>query len=56
MSHLLLVEDDSAILRSLEPYIRSAGHALTSIADGKEAMKAFSKGNFDLIILDLNLP
>ena len=54
--HLLVVDDDRSIRRSLEKFLGDLGYAVTTAGDGLEAMAALEKGSFDLILLDLGLP
>jgi len=53
---ILIVEDDVAIATGLSLNLRLAGHAPTVAADGDQAIKLTSATDFDLVILDLNLP
>ncbi len=52
-----MVEDESGIAECLRlPLERSYGHSLTHCSTLRDAMRAFEKGGFDAILLDLNLP
>ncbi len=53
---LLLVEDDSALAEALEYSLRKDGHAVDHVANGGAADRALMTANFDLVVLDLNLP
>jgi DNA-binding response OmpR family regulator len=53
---LLLVEDDSALAEALEYSLRKDGHAVDHVANGGAADRALKTANFDLVVLDLNLP
>ncbi len=55
-AHLLYVEDDEALSFVTKDNLELAGYKITYAADGKEALSAFKKGNFDLAILDVMLP
>lgn len=53
---ILIVEDDSAIATALSLNLRLAGHVPSVASDGEQAIKRTSETDFDLILLDLNLP
>jgi DNA-binding response OmpR family regulator len=54
--HLLLVEDDDAIVVALRLHLEGAGYRLHREADGRHAMAAIDRQRFDLVLLDLMLP
>jgi two-component system, OmpR family, phosphate regulon response regulator OmpR len=54
--HILIVDDDHRIRSLLSKYLCTNGYFVTSAKDAKEARKALSAFNFDLIILDIMLP
>ncbi len=57
MSHkILIVEDDSKIVRTLRLYLEKAGYAVVPVYNGGEALPAFRGERPDLVLLDLNLP
>jgi CheY-like chemotaxis protein len=53
---LLLAEDDPVSRSFLHEALSSAGHAVTSVADGGEALARATAQAFDLLLLDLHLP
>ncbi|HEY0714679.1 MAG TPA: response regulator transcription factor [Polyangia bacterium] len=53
---LLIVEDDEAIATGLSLNLRLAGHEPTIARDGVEALSAIEANDFDLVLLDINLP
>ncbi len=53
---LLLVEDDAMLGKSLKRGLVQAGHAVEWVQDGENALAAIIANDFDLIILDMNLP
>jgi two-component system phosphate regulon response regulator PhoB len=55
-THILIVEDDTALGEMLTYNLTSADFETTLIADGDEAMDAILDENPDLIILDWMLP
>ncbi len=53
---ILMVEDDAAIRTSLLKVLESAGFEVVLAADGAEALTCSVQKEFDLLLLDLNLP
>ncbi|SMC94825.1 response regulator transcription factor [Rhizobium sp. RU36D] len=53
---LLLVEDNDALSEGLLAILRGSGYAVDAVADGTSALAAIATENFDLVVLDLNLP
>ena len=55
-TRILLVDDEQSIQTLLSYPLRKDGYHVTSAVDGREALKRFEEGRFDLVILDLMLP
>jgi DNA-binding response OmpR family regulator len=53
---ILLVEDDTDIANLVRLHLERAGYLVTRAADGRQAIKRFDEGDYDLVILDLMLP
>lgn len=53
---LLVVEDDPAIRGMLERGLRLAGHEPTFVGDIASARSTWSRGEFDVVLLDVMLP
>ena len=53
---ILLVEDDVPLSDALTTLLRGAGYAVDRVADGVSAELLAQAEQFDLVILDLNLP
>jgi two-component system alkaline phosphatase synthesis response regulator PhoP len=53
---MLIVEDDDAIATGLALNLKLAGHGTKIARDGEEALKLASVHDYDLILLDINLP
>lgn len=53
---ILLVEDDQALAAALVTLLRQSGYAVDLVHDGISAEALVAAENFDLVILDLNLP
>jgi DNA-binding NtrC family response regulator len=56
MSAILIVEDDASFRRVLEYQLTAAGYETTVAENGKQALELFSKGRYQTVITDLNLP
>lgn len=53
---ILLVEDDPNLGNLLAEYLRAKDYDVTLATDGKAGWEAYSKGRFDLLVLDVMLP
>jgi len=56
VNHFLLVEDDELVGTMVSLNLRSEGHEVEWVTDGRDALKAVRLGAFDLILLDIGLP
>lgn len=56
MSRILFVEDDTDLGYALDFSLIDEGFEVVRVGTIQEAKSKFNKGNFDLIILDVNLP
>jgi two-component system alkaline phosphatase synthesis response regulator PhoP len=56
VKNILVVEDDEAIATGLSLNLRLAGHQPSIARDGEEALEAIDAQDFDLVLLDINLP
>ncbi|MGE3475071.1 MAG: response regulator transcription factor [Rhodospirillaceae bacterium] len=54
--HILIVDDEPALIRVLEPVLTSAGHVVTTTGDAESALGAAQNPDIDIILLDLGLP
>lgn len=53
---ILLIEDDAASAQSIELMLKSEGHFVRTTDLGEEGFELAKLGDYDLILLDLNLP
>ncbi|MDP2944026.1 MAG: response regulator transcription factor [bacterium] len=53
---ILLVEDDPDVVRSLLPALKEAGYVANAATDGESGYLAAQTNEYELIILDYNLP
>jgi CheY-like chemotaxis protein len=55
-ARVLLVDDDPRLLTVLSDVLRSEGHAITTAANGEEALAVFDPATHDVVITDLGMP
>lgn len=53
---ILLVEDEDSIREVQKAYLERAGYTVIESPNGLDAIEKFKEDEFDLILLDLNLP
>jgi NtrC-family two-component system response regulator AlgB len=53
--HILLIDDDAGLRRSISLALRAMGHEVSEAVDGAEALAAAAQTTFDLALLDLRL-
>jgi DNA-binding response OmpR family regulator len=53
---LLLLEDDIALNETVVDYLESLGFSVMAVYDGNSALDAIYENNFDLLLLDVNVP
>jgi two-component system KDP operon response regulator KdpE len=53
---VLLVDDEPAIRRALRTPLNEMGFATTEASRGEEAIQLLQTQNFDIVLLDLNMP
>jgi two-component system KDP operon response regulator KdpE len=53
---ILIVDDEPQICRVMRAILCTAGYAVADARSGGEAMEILRRENFDLILLDVNLP
>ncbi len=55
-ARVLVVDDEAAIRLTLDIILRRVGYAVTTAANGEEALGWLMQSTFDLLLLDLGLP
>ena len=53
---LLLLEDDMALNETIVDYFESLDYIVTPVYDGNSAQEVIYENNFDLLLLDVNVP
>lgn len=56
MIKILLIDDDTAILRMLSKYLCQEGFTVETATSGKQGFQSFKTGPPDVILLDIKLP
>ena len=54
--NVLIVEDNATNRRITRTYLEAWGHTVVAAHDGTEAIRSFSAGKFDLVLMDLQMP
>ncbi len=54
--HILIVDDERINRRVLENFLSKAGYRLSQATEGQEAIEAISRGDVDLVLLDIMMP
>lgn len=53
---ILWADDEIEILKPLVLFLESMGHEVETVTNGDDALEAFSRADFDLVLLDENMP
>ena len=56
MARILVVDDDHTVREVVVSYLHAAGHTVTDVEDGEQALKVVREKAADLVVLDLMLP
>lgn len=54
-AHILAIDDEAGILFFIEEALRRAGHQVTGVGSGEDALTRLEQESFDLAIVDLRL-
>lgn len=54
--HILVADDYEMNRRLVETYLKNDGFSVHLVDDGHKAVKAFRRGRFDLILMDMQMP
>ncbi|MEI6262028.1 MAG: response regulator [Deltaproteobacteria bacterium] len=55
-TNILVVDDDTQVADMLKNYLNGRGYAVTAVYGGREALEAFSTGDFHIVIVDMSMP
>jgi two-component system response regulator PrrA len=56
MPNVLIIDDDTALVRMLRLTLRDGGFDVASASNGREALESVSEHEPDVIVLDLQMP
>jgi CheY-like chemotaxis protein len=56
MPRVLVVDDDTLVLASVQMLLIHAGHEVVAVDHGRKAVSALQQAPFDLVIVDLFMP
>ena len=56
MANILLVEDDTDLSETLQDWLGFQQHTVEAVYNGPEALEQMRFGNFDIVVLDWQLP
>jgi signal transduction histidine kinase/CheY-like chemotaxis protein len=54
-ARVLLVDDEPNVLATLAELLATAGHQVTAVASGRDALTTFSRGKFDAVLSNLGM-
>jgi len=55
-AHILIVDDERMLRRTLSDMFRRMGYRTTEASSGREALNHIARNSFDLVLLDLKMP
>lgn len=56
MAKILLIDDDSALRRTMRKIVEISGHVADEAEDGQVGLRLFEEGVYDLVVTDLFMP
>jgi len=56
MAHVLIAEDEAPVREFVSRALQHAGHVVTSVEDGFEALEALAGEHFDMLLTDIVMP
>ncbi len=56
MTHIMVVDDDQQVLRSVQRILDDAGYTACGASSGEEALRKISQEQPDLVVLDIIMP
>ena len=56
MAHILIVDDEAMLRRTLRAILEKGGHKVSEAGDGKRAIEMFTADKPDLVLTDIIMP
>ncbi len=56
MAHILVIDDDAGLRAVASVILQRAGHRVTLVADGEDALRSFRTDPADLVLCDNSMP
>ncbi|MBL7770200.1 MAG: sigma-54-dependent Fis family transcriptional regulator [Flavipsychrobacter sp.] len=56
MSHILIIDDERAIRKTLGEILSYEGYKVEEASDGEEGLKKFKEKNYDVVLCDIKMP
>lgn len=56
ISSILIIDDEAGIRASLSSILEDEGYSVEAVENGKQALKTCEKMQFDVALIDINLP
>ena len=56
MTHILIIDDEKAIRKTLSEILSFEGYKIDEAADGEEGLKKFSEKAYDVVLCDIKMP
>ena len=56
MARIIMVEDDEILAEIMVEHLAAAGHMVSAVHHGDDAMRAIGEGDPELLVLDYSLP
>ncbi len=56
MTHILIIDDEKAIRKTLSEILSFEGYKIEEAADGEEGLKKFSEKSYDVVLCDIKMP
>jgi DNA-binding response OmpR family regulator len=56
VAKILIIDDDSALRRTMKKIVSLAGHTADEAEDGQVGISLFQEGDYDLVVTDLLMP
>ena len=53
---ILVAEDNPINQKFVQVALKKAGHVITSVTDGRQAVDAINRESFDLVLMDVQMP